>query len=239
MSKQAAPPAPTPAPQSATSHRLRSLASEFIGTLVLVMVVVGSGIMGTRVSQDTGIALGLNAASTIFALGLLIWILGPISGAHFNPVVTAVMVWRRELPLRDLAPYVISQCAGAILGAGVANVMYGAKAFETAATHRNGAGLFIGEVVATAGLLWVICSFSDRGAGRWIPMAVPAWIGSAYLFTSSTSFANPAVTVGRMFSDSFAGIAPSSAPAFVIAQCIGAVVGLLLTRLTFTKESTT
>ncbi|NBU31055.1 MAG: aquaporin family protein [Actinobacteria bacterium] len=222
-----------------TSVRLRSFASEFIGTLVLVMVVVGSGIMGTRISRDTGIALGLNAASTVLALGLLIWLLAPASGAHFNPVVSAAMVWRGDLPLRDLGPYVVSQSAGAIAGAGLANLMYGATAFEVSATHRDGTGVLIGEVVATAGLLWVICSFIDRGAGGWIPVAVPAWIGSAYLFTSSTSFANPAVTVGRIFSDSFAGIAPASVPAFAIAQCIGAGIGIAAARFTTVKESVT
>ena len=206
-------------------HTLRLALAEFFGTLVLVATVVGSGIMGTQMSDDPGVALLINTLSTIFVLALLILILGPISGAHFNPAVTLVM-WAKKLqPGVRVLPYVIAQITGAISGAILANIMFDQAPIQIASTQRVSPGLFIGEIVATAGLLVVILVFIARDQARFVPVAVAAWIGSAYFFTSSTSFANPAVTIGRVFSDSFAGIAPPSVGPFVLAQLIGATLG--------------
>lgn len=209
-------------------HTLRLALAEFFGTLVLVATVVGSGIMGTQMSDDPGVALLINTLSTIFVLALLILILGPISGAHFNPAVTLVM-WAKKLqPGGRVIPYVIAQITGAISGAILANIMFDQAPIQIASTQRVSPGLFIGEIVATAGLLVVILVFIARDQARFVPIAVAAWIGSAYFFTSSTSFANPAVTIGRVFSDSFAGIAPPSVGPFVLAQLIGAALGAVL-----------
>ena len=209
-------------------HTLRLALAEFFGTLVLVATVVGSGIMGTQMSDDPGVALLINTLSTIFVLALLILILGPISGAHFNPAVTLVM-WAKKLqPGVRVLPYVIAQITGAISGAILANIMFDQAPIQIASTQRVSPGLFIGEIVATAGLLVVILVFIARDQARFVPVAVAAWIGSAYFFTSSTSFANPAVTIGRVFSDSFAGIAPPSVGPFVLAQLIGAALGAVL-----------
>lgn len=209
-------------------HTLRLALAEFFGTLVLVATVVGSGIMGTQMSDDPGVALLINTLSTIFVLALLILILGPISGAHFNPAVTLVM-WAKKLqPGVRVLPYVIAQITGAISGAILANIMFDQAPIQIASTQRVSPGLFIGEIVATAGLLVVILVFIARDQARFVHIAVAAWIGSAYFFTSSTSFANPAVTIGRVFSDSFAGIAPPSVGPFVLAQLIGAALGAVL-----------
>ena len=209
-------------------HTLRLALAEFFGTLVLVATVVGSGIMGTQMSSDPGVALLINTLSTIFVLALLILILGPISGAHFNPAVTLVL-WAKKLqPGTQVLPYVVAQIAGAIGGAILANVMFDQAPIQIATTERVSPGLFLGEIVATAGLLVVILVLIARDQARFVPIAVAAWIGSAYFFTSSTSFANPAVTIGRVFSDSFAGISPASIGPFVLAQLIGAALGAVL-----------
>lgn len=206
----------------------RAALAEFFGTLVLVATVVGSGIMGAQLSSDPGVVLLINTLSTIFVLALLILILGPISGAHFNPAVTLVMWAKKMQPGVDVLPYMIAQIAGAIGGAILANIMFDQTPLQIASTERVSVGLFIGEIVATAGLLAVILVFIARNQARFVPFAVAAWIGSAYFFTSSTSFANPAVTIGRVFSDSFAGISPESVGPFVLAQLIGATLGALL-----------
>lgn len=207
---------------------VRLALAEFFGTLILVATVVGSGIMGTQMSDDAGVALLINTLSTIFVLALLVLILGPLSGAHFNPAVTLVL-WAKKLqPGAHVLPYVIAQITGAIAGAILANIMFDQAPIQIASTQRVSPGLFIGEIVATAGLLVVILVFITRDQARFVPFAVAAWIGSAYFFTSSTSFANPAVTIGRVFSDSFAGIAPPSVGPFVLAQLIGAALGAVL-----------
>jgi len=193
---------------------------------LLVTVVVGSGIMGTLMSTDDGIALIINTISTIFALWLLIVLLGPISGAHFNPVVSLVMFVRGALSLKALLAYIPNQIAGAILGAITANAMFGTSFPQVSNNYREGFGILLGEVIATAGLLLVILLLSDSGKSQLIPVAVAAWIGSAYFFTSSTSFANPAVTIGRIFTDTFSGIAVASTGPFILAQLIGGFVGL-------------
>ncbi|MEU7941271.1 MIP/aquaporin family protein [Microbispora bryophytorum] len=208
----------------------RRALAEYVGTLLLVTVVVGSGIMGQELSpDDVGLQLLENSMATVFGLGVLILILGPISGAHFNPVVTLADWWvHRELSLSGVGVYAAAQIAGAISGSVLANAMFG-KAAVTWSTHDRSAGnLLLGEVVATAGLVLVVFLLVRAGNARLAPVAVASYIGAAYWFTSSTSFANPAVTIGRAFSDTFAGIAPSSVPGFVVAELIGGVIGLAL-----------
>jgi glycerol uptake facilitator-like aquaporin len=212
----------------------RRLLAEFLGTGLLVAVVVGSGIAAQRLSPgDTGLQLLQNSLTTVFGLGVLILVLGPVSGAHFNPVVSAVDWWlgRRGgggLGPAELAAYVAAQVTGGIAGAVLANVMFGLPAAQLATTTRSAPGLWVGEVVATAGLVVVILALARTGRAALSAAAVASWIGAAYWFTSSTSFANPAVTAGRMFSDTFAGIAPASAPAFVAMQVAGAALGTAL-----------
>jgi glycerol uptake facilitator-like aquaporin len=210
----------------------RALA-EFLGTAILVATVVGSGIMGTDLSKDLAVALIANALATIAVLGTLIWMLGPVSGAHFNPVVSAVAVARGEMSISVAVTYVVAQVAGAVTGAVVANLMFG-LGVVTASTHaRDGAGMWLGEVVATAGLLLVIGTLGRTARGGAGPIVVPAWICAAYFFTSSTSFANPAVTIGRSVTDTFAGIAPESVAGFIVAQVVGAAIGAGLANALF------
>jgi glycerol uptake facilitator-like aquaporin len=212
----------------------RRVVAEALGSGLLVTVVVGSGIAAAKLSPgDTGLQLLENSFATALGLAVLILMLGPVSGAHFNPVVSAVDCWLGQrngggLAVRDLIAYVPAQVLGAIAGAVLANVMFGEDAVAWSATQRSGGHLWIGESVATAGLILLIFSLARSGRSAVAPAAVGAYIGSAYWFTSSTSFANPAVTVGRAFSDTFAGIAPGSVPAFVVFQVAGAVVGTLL-----------
>ncbi|MDM0040660.1 MIP/aquaporin family protein [Variovorax sp. J22G21] len=203
----------------------RKLLAEALGTALLLAVVIGSGIMAERLSGgNVAIALLANTLATVGGLYILIEVFGPISGAHFNPAVSAVMAWRRELPAASLAPYIVAQLVGALLGAWLAHAMFDMGILQFSAKVRSGAGQWIAEAVATAGLLLVILR---APAGRASAM-VAAYIGAAYWFTASTSFANPAAVFGRMFSDSFAGIAPASAPGFALAELIGAAIGLAI-----------
>lgn len=209
---------------TATSHKLLA---EGLGTMLLLTVVIGSGIMAERLSDgNVAIALLANTAATVGALYVLIEVFGPISGAHFNPVVSAVMAFRGELPRPDLAPYVAMQLIGAVLGAWLAHAMFDLSIVQTSTKLRMGTGQWIAEAVATAGLLLTILLAPAGKASS----LVAAYIGAAYWFTASTSFANPAAVLGRMFSDSFAGIAPISAPGFVGAQIIGAAIALGLAQ---------
>ncbi|MEV4139094.1 MIP/aquaporin family protein [Dactylosporangium sp. NPDC049742] len=208
----------------------RRLLAEFLGTALLVTAVVGSGIMATRLSDDVGLQLLENSVATAFALGALILMFGPVSGAHFNPVVSAAdwFLGRRTgtgLSARELAGYVAAQVAGAIAGAVLADLMFRLPAVDFADKERGGGDLWLGEVVATAGLLLLIFALARSGRSSAAPAAVGAYIGAAYWFTSSTAFANPAVTIGRAFTDTFAGIAPASVPGFIAAQVAGLVVG--------------
>lgn len=209
---------------------MRKLVSEFVGTMLLVCVVVGSGIMGTNLSHDSGLALVINTLSTIFALALLILTIGPISGAHFNPAVSLVQMFNRSLKPGETIAFILAQTCGAILGAILANLMFDQSAIQISQHARVTSGTLIGEVIATAGLIAVIGILSQRDQGKLIPIAVPAWIGSAYFFTSSTSFANPAVTIGRIFSDTFAGIAPASVLPYIAAQLVGAALGMAIVK---------
>lgn len=204
--------------------------AEFFGTLILVCVVVGSGIMGTNLSEDAAVALLINTISTIFALALLIFILGPVSGAQFNPVVSLALLLQKKLSLSNFLAYVPAQILGAMGGAILANIMFNLPAMQISEKYRISSGTLIGEVLATAGLLIVILVLIKRNQENLLAISVAAWIGSAYFFTSSTSFANPAVTIGRIFSDTFAGISPESVLPFIAAQLIGMTLGLLVTR---------
>jgi glycerol uptake facilitator-like aquaporin len=210
----------------------RRLAAEFLGTGLLVTAVVGSGIMASRLSPtDVGLQLLENSIATAFALGALILIFGPVSGAHFNPVVSAADWWlgRREgtgLRAGELAWYTVAQVIGAIGGAILANAMYALAPVSWSTHHRTGGHLWLGEVVATAGLILLIFALARSGRANVAPAAVGAYIGAAYWFTSSTSFANPAVTIGRTFTNTFAGIAPESLLGFILAQLVGAAVGV-------------
>lgn len=213
----------------------RRAVAEYLGTGLLVATVVGSGVMGTLLTEDLAVVLLINAVATVAALGVLIWMLGPISGAHFNPVVTGVEVVRREMPVGEAALYLVAQVAGAVSGAVLANVMFGLSAVEPSTTVRTGWPIWLGEIVATAGLLLVIGALTRTGRGHLGPALVPAWIGAAYFFTSSTSFANPAVTIGRSLTDTFAGIAPSSVLPFIVFQVVGASIGALLTEYLYPR----
>ena len=209
---------------------MKKVFAEFLGTALLVAIVVGSGIMATNLSQDVGVQLLINTISTVFGLYVLITILAPISGAQFNPVVTMVdLIQGKSSPIQFIQ-YSVAQVLGAITGAILANAMFSFPLLEASTKIRSGGNLYIGEIVATAGLILLINLLVNQKNLVVIPAAVAAWIGSAYFFTSSTSFANPAVTIGRTFSDSFAGIAPECAPKFIAAQVLGALIGLGLTK---------
>jgi glycerol uptake facilitator-like aquaporin len=203
----------------------RKLASEFLGSALLLAVVIGSGVMGEKLAGgNVAVALLANTLATVGGLYILIEVFGPLSGAHFNPAVSAVMAWRGELARSALVPYVVAQLLGAVAGAWLAHAMFDLSVLQFSTKLRSGAGQWIAETVATAGLLLVILR---APAGRAAAM-VASYIGAAYWFTASTSFANPAAVFGRMFSDTFAGIAPSSAPGFVLAELVGAVIGLAI-----------
>lgn len=210
----------------------RRLLAECVGTALLVAIVVGSGIAAQQLSpDDVGLQLLENSTATVFGLAALILMLGPVSGAHFNPVVSAAdwLLGRRAgtgMSGRDVLAYSVAQVAGAVLGAVLANVMFDLDALQLATKDRITTGHLVGEVVATAGLIALIFALARTGRAALSAAAVGGYIGAAYWFTSSTSFANPAVTVGRVFSDTFAGIAPPSVPGFVFAQVVGALVGL-------------
>jgi glycerol uptake facilitator-like aquaporin len=205
----------------------RRLGAEALGSALLLAVVIGSGIMAERMAGgNAAIALLANTLASVGGLYVLIEVFGPISGAHLNPAVSLVMTARGALPRALLLPYIVAQLAGAMLGAWLAHAMFDTSILQFSSRLRNGEGQWIAEGVATFGLLLVILR---APAGRVAPM-VAAYIGAAYWFTASTSFANPAAAFGRMFSDSFAGIAPASVPGFVIAETIGAGLALLVHR---------
>lgn len=206
----------------------RRLLAEALGTAVLLAVVIGSGIMATRLSAgNQGLALLANALATVGGLYVLVTLLAPVSGAHCNPAVSLVLALRGTLPRALLLPYVAAQLAGAVAGAWLAHAMFALPLLQWSHTVRSGPGLWLAEVVATAGLLLVVLRAPpQRAAGL-----VAATIGAAYWWTASTSFANPAAVLGRLCSDTFAGIAPASAPGFVASELLGAALGALLHRL--------
>ena len=202
--------------------------AEFVGTALLVAIVIGSGIMAETLTSDVGVSLLLNQLSTVLGLGVLIAVLMPISGAHINPAVSLAILLRQEISAGEAAVYVMAQFLGAMGGVALAQVMFGRAVLEISGNDRLTTGIFVGEIVATAGLIAMILLLVQRGSASVIPLVVPAWIGAGYVFTSSTSFANPAVTLGRMFTDSFAGISPLSGLGFMAAQLVGIAVALAL-----------
>jgi glycerol uptake facilitator-like aquaporin len=218
----------------------RRLVAEATGTGLLIIAVIGSGIMATNLSPtDVGLQLLENALSTAGALIALILTFGAVSGAHFNPVVTLVDRLFGSISTRDASLYVIAQTIGGCIGAVIANVMFSVSAFEFSTTTRSSGALWLSEVVATIGLLVVIHGCVRTGRASVVPFAVGLWIGGAYFFTSSTSFANPAVTIARTLSDTFAGIKPSSAPMFIAMQLVGAMLAFVLIRFMYPATPTT
>ena len=212
----------------------RKALAEFIGTALLLIAVIGSGIAAQRLSpHDTGLELLENAVATAAALAAIILAVGPVSGAHLNPVVTLADRFFGGVGSADVGVYIGAQVAGAVGGAVVANLMFSLPAVEVSTKLRSSSGLWLAEVVATFGLLLVVFGVVRSGRGSMAPFAVGAYIGGAYFFTASTSFANPAVTAARMLSNTFAGIAPSSAPAFVAAQLGGAVLAVGAVRVLY------
>jgi glycerol uptake facilitator-like aquaporin len=235
-----APRSVAPAPGATPPRRplVARAAAEVIGTALLVAVVVGSGIQATELTKDVGLQLLANSTATVFGLGILILLLGPVSGAHFNPVVTLAEWWTARrggagVSLREAAVYVPAQIVGAIAGAILADAMFGEPLVKWSTHDRSAGHLLLGEVVATAGLILLIFGLARADRVQFAPVAVASYIGAAYWFTSSTSFANPAVTVGRAFTDTFAGIAPGSVLGFIGMQIVGGVVGLALVALVF------
>jgi len=209
----------------------RRLLAEFVGSALLAAVVVGSGIAAQQLSPgQTGLELLENAAATAAGLFTIILMVGPVSGAHFNPVVSFVDAAFGGLTWANAVAYLGAQVTGCVGGVVLANLMFGGNAISISTKHRASGAHWLAEVVATVGLLLVIFSLARSGRGRMAPAAVGAYIGSAYFFTSSASFANPAITIGRMFSNSFAGIQPASAPGYIVAQIVGGGVGYVLIR---------
>jgi arsenate reductase len=211
----------------------RRLVAEFTGTGLLVAIVVGSGIAATRLTTDDALRLLVNSLVTALGLAVLILVFIPAGGAHFNPVVTAAdWLLGRRAPRRyglgQAAAVIACQVTGAIAGAALADAMFDAPVLTASQRHRGGAPMLLSEAVATAGLLFVIVTLARTGRLQHVAWAVGAWIGAAYWFTASTSFANPAITIGRAFTSTYAGIAPASVPAFIAAQLAGGVIGTVL-----------
>lgn len=212
---------------------MRRVGAECLGTGALVCTVVGSGIMGDRLSNDLALTLFVNTWATACALFVLITMFAPISGAQFNPVVTSMAMAERTLAWRDGLSYVGAQVVGGLGGAMAANAMFDLQWTATSSTDRQSGPLWFSEVVATAGLLFVITALVRSERAQWIPACVAAYIGAAYFFTSSTSFANPAVTIGRTITDSFSGINPGDAPMFIVMQFVGGTAGFLAATTLF------
>jgi glycerol uptake facilitator-like aquaporin len=216
---------------------LRRILVESIGTATLLLVVIGSGVMATNLSKDVGVQLAINSSATGLILYILITLLGPISGAHFNPVVTAVALLKKTITAPLAAAYLAAQLIGAVTGVALANFIFNLPIIEISQKDRTGSNLFVSEILATAGLVFIIFTAIAQKSEAKIPVLVGSYISAAYFFTSSTSFANPAVTVARTLSDSFAGIAPVSVLPFIAAQIIGAIAGIGLTKfLTSTNQ---
>ena len=216
----------------------KRLFAEFVGTATLVATVVGSGIMAANLSTDIGVELLINTIATVFVLYILITLFAPISGAHFNPLVSGIAYFRKDLTLSHAISFVVAQILGGSLGAVLANLMFQHPAIEHSQHLRSGGHLLLGEVIASAGLIFIIFLAIKQRIDKKIPRLVAAWIGAAYFFTSSTSFANPAVTIARSLTDSFSGIKLSSVPAFIAAQIVGAILGYLGFSFISTKSKT-
>jgi len=217
--------------------KLRAHFAEYLGTALITATVVGSGIMAQVLTRDVLLQLLVNTFATILILALAIWLLAPVSGAYFNPAVLLVAFIRRQLSALDFLTFTIVQIAGAASGAILAHALFNRALIDPSTTSRDGSWLFLSEVVATAGLVATIFIASNQGRGENAFWLVPLWIGGAYIFTSSTSFANPAITLGRSLTDSFAGIAIASVPVFIAAQLLGAILGHFIADLLVKPES--
>lgn len=212
----------------------RRLTAECLGTALLVAAVVGSGIMADRLTADTALALLANTLATGAALIMLITIFAPISGAHFNPVVTLIMALRRDLPTTLAIPYIVAQCAGGIVGTWAAHAMFDLPILQLSTTMRTGTAQWLAEAIATFGLILAILGAINARAN--VAITVAAYITAAYWFTASTSFANPAVALARALTDTFAGIRPSDLPGFIVAQIAGALLALALGQWLFKRS---
>ena len=206
----------------------RAVGMEFLGTAILAFAIVGSGIMATNLTSDSALRLLINAISTAVGLAVVIRIGIKVSGSHFNPAVTLVMLFIKKIDAQSSIFYIGAQILGAISGVVTANFIFDQKVLDSSMIDRSGSNLFVSEVIATAVLLWIILRFPKRD--DLVALYVPLWIFGGILLTSSTAFANPAITIGRVFTTSITGIAPESILAFIIAQLIGAAIGLLIAR---------
>jgi glycerol uptake facilitator-like aquaporin len=213
----------------------RRLTAEALGTALLVTAVVGSGIMAERLTGDTALALLANTIATGAALIMLITTFGPVSGAHFNPVVTLVMAWRRDLTPTLAAAYIAAQCAGGIIGTWAAHAMFDLPILQLSTTIRTGPAQWLAEAIATFGLIMAI--FGAINARANVALTVAAYITAAYWFTASTSFANPAVALARSLTNTFAGVRPMDLPGFMLAQIVGGLVAMLLARWLFRPQA--
>ena len=211
---------------------LKKSIAEFLGTATLLTVIAGSGIQATRLSQDGGVQLLINISSIVLALALIIIVVAPISGAQLNPVVSLIELLKRNQGFGHSLAFISAQTAGAIVGAIFANVMFDLPAIQFSNHERVTTGTLIGEVVATAGLIAIIGILANRNLSKLIPFAVAAWIYAACFVTSSTAFANPAVTIGRAFTGTYVGIEFGSVMPFILAQLVGGAVGLLIVKFT-------
>ena len=211
--------------------RLRAYLAEFLGTGLITATVVGSGIMAQTLTRDVLLQLFVNTFATVMALALAIWLLAPVSGAYFNPAVVFIAFLRKKESLITAVTFSVIQIVGAAGGAILAHALFSRALIDPSTHVRDGSALFISEIVATAGLIATIFIASNQGRGEHAFWLVPLWIGSAYVFTSSTSFANPAITLGRSLTDSFSGIAIASVPLFIVAQFIGALLGHVIANL--------
>jgi arsenate reductase (thioredoxin) len=210
---------------------MRKALSEFLGTAILALAVVGSGAMAQSLTDDVGLQLLINAAATGAVLWTIINLFGHISGAQFNPLVTLFTIIRREAKVTELLSFALSQVLGAIAGTALANLLFDFPAFDISERVREGSNIYLSEIVATAGLIFLIFHLINSAKSQLIPVAVGLWIFAAYFFTSSTSFANPAITIGRIFTKTFAGISPESALIFIPFQILGAFLGYGLAHL--------
>lgn len=216
--------------------KLRAHFAEYLGTALITATVVGSGIMAQVLTRDVLLQLLVNTFATVLILALAIWLLAPVSGAYFNPAVLLVAFIRRELSALHLFTFTLAQIAGAASGAILAHALFNRALIDPSSYSRDGSWLFLSEVVATAGLIATIFIAKNQGRGDNVFWLVPLWIGGAYIFTSSTSFANPAITLGRSLTDSFSGIAIASVPVFIAAQLLGALIGHALSDLLVKRQ---
>jgi glycerol uptake facilitator-like aquaporin len=214
----------------------KAVFGEFLGTMILVAAIVGSGFMASALSTDGLVQLLTIAISTIFVLGALILTLGPVSGAHLNPAVTIALAITKQFPANQILVYVIAQVTGGIFGSVLANLMFGSELAPVSQTERFALGTGVGEVVATGLLVFVVLSLLKAKKSNLIAFGVPAALGSAFFFTSSAAFANPAVTIGRIFTDSITRISPASAAGYVAVQVVGALVAVGVVRVLFAKK---